>query len=74
MFAWSGRAARARTVGGDGAHLKLDLSPGLGAIGFGLGSRAAECGGEINAAVSIAFDDWNGMRRVQLRIRDLRGG
>ncbi|HET7754218.1 MAG TPA: single-stranded-DNA-specific exonuclease RecJ [Anaeromyxobacteraceae bacterium] len=72
VFAWRGKAARARTVGGDGAHLKLDLSPGLGAIGFGLGNRAAECGGEIDAAVSLGFDDWNGMRRVQLRIRDLR--
>ena len=73
VFAWRGKAARARTVGGDGAHLKLDLAAGLGAIGFGLGSRASECGGEIDAAVSIGVDEWNGARRVQLKIRDLRG-
>jgi single-stranded-DNA-specific exonuclease len=72
LFAIRGRPARARTVGATGAHLKLSLGPGLDAIGFGLGDRLAACGGEVEAAVSLGFDEWEGRRRLQLRIKDLR--
>lgn len=72
LFALRATPRRARTVGAGGAHLKLALRPGLDAIGFSLGDRLAACGGEIEAAVTLGFDDWDGSRRLQLRIKDLR--
>jgi single-stranded-DNA-specific exonuclease len=72
LFAVRARPAGARTVGAGGAHLKLRLGPGLEAIGFSLGERLALCGGEVEAAVAIGFDEWDGSRRLQARIRDIR--
>ncbi len=66
------RALRARTVGAGGQHLKLGLAGGLDAIGFGMGERAAGCEGPIEAAFTLGFDEWDGARRLQLRLRDLR--
>jgi len=71
VFALRGAAARARTVGAGGAHLKLALG-GLDAIGFGMGDRLGACAGPLEAAFSIGFDEWDGNRRVQLRLRDVR--
>jgi single-stranded-DNA-specific exonuclease len=71
IFALRGRAGRARPVGASGAHLKTELH-GVEAIGFSLGDRLPLCAGEIEAAVSVGFDEWDGRRRLQLRIRDLR--
>lgn len=71
VFAFRGAAARARTVGAGGAHLKLALG-GLDAIGFGMGDRLAACGGPLEAAFTIGFDEWDGARRLQLKLRDLR--
>jgi single-stranded-DNA-specific exonuclease len=72
LFAVRATPRRARTVGAGGAHLKLALRPGLDAIGFSLGDRLGVCQGEIEAAVTLGFDDWDGARRLQLRIKDLR--
>jgi single-stranded-DNA-specific exonuclease len=72
LFAVRARPARARTVGADGAHLKLQLGSGLDAIGFSLGERLALCGGEVEAAVALGFDEWDGSPRLQARIRDIR--
>ncbi len=74
LFALRARPERARAVGADGAHLKLALAPGLDAIGFGLGRNVALCAGPVEAAVSLGFDEWDGARRLQLRVRDLRPG
>jgi single-stranded-DNA-specific exonuclease len=63
---------RVRTVGPGGAHLKLALGR-LDAIGFSLGDQASVCAGEVEAAVALGFDDWDGGRRLQLKIKDLRG-
>jgi single-stranded-DNA-specific exonuclease len=71
VFALRGEVARARTVGAEGAHLKLALG-GLDAIGFGMGDRLAACAGPLDAAFTIGFDEWDGSRRVQLKLRDLR--
>ncbi|HET7827156.1 MAG TPA: DHHA1 domain-containing protein, partial [Anaeromyxobacter sp.] len=71
VFALRGAAARARTVGAGGAHLKLALG-GLDAIGFGMGDRLPACAGALEAAFSIGFDEWDGRRRLQLRLRDVR--
>ncbi|WP_049760203.1 single-stranded-DNA-specific exonuclease RecJ [Anaeromyxobacter dehalogenans] len=72
VFALRGAAARARTVGAGGAHLKLALGRGLDAIGFGMGDRAPACGGPVDAAFTIGFDEWDGTRRLQLKLKDLR--
>jgi single-stranded-DNA-specific exonuclease len=74
VFALRGAAARGRTVGVAGAHLKLALGArGLDAIGFGMGDRAALCGGgPVDAAFSIGFDEWDGARRLQLKLKDVR--
>jgi single-stranded-DNA-specific exonuclease len=76
VFALRRAAARGRTVGAAGAHLKLALGArGLDAIGFGMGDRAPLCAeGPVDAAFSLGFDEWDGTRRLQLRLRDLRRG
>ncbi len=71
VFALRGAAARARTVGANGAHLKLALGK-LDAIGFGMGDRLGACGGPVEAAFTIGFDEWDGARRLQLKLRDVR--
>jgi single-stranded-DNA-specific exonuclease len=71
VFALRGAAARARTVGAEGKHLKLALGR-LDAIGFGMGERLNACAGPLDAAFTIGFDEWDGARRLQLRLRDVR--
>ena len=66
LFALRGRPRRARTVGAAGVHLKLAFGPGVDAIGFSMGERVGLCAGEVEAAVTLGFDDWDGLRRVQL--------
>lgn len=74
VFALRSAAARGRTVGAAGAHLKLELGArSLDAIGFGMGDRAGLCAeGPVDAAFSVGFDEWDGARRLQLKLRDLR--
>jgi single-stranded-DNA-specific exonuclease len=72
LFALRTRPERARTVGAQGAHLKLSLPGGLDAVGFSLGERAPACAGEVELAGALGFDEWDGVRRVQLRVKDLR--
>jgi single-stranded-DNA-specific exonuclease len=71
VFGLRARPSRARQVGAGGIHLKLVLAD-RDAIAFQLGDRLALCSGPVEAAVSVGFDDWDGMRRLQLRVRDLR--
>jgi single-stranded-DNA-specific exonuclease len=73
VFALRGAAARARTVGAAGAHLKMSLGRGLDAIGFGMGDRLGLCSeGPVDAAFTVGFDEWDGTRRLQLRLKDVR--
>jgi single-stranded-DNA-specific exonuclease len=72
LFALRGRPQRARTVGAGGAHLKLGFGPGMDAIGFSLGERLGLCAGEVEAAVTLGFDEWDGTRRLQLKLKDVR--
>jgi len=73
VFAMRGAPERARPVGAGGAHLKLAFGRGLDAIGFGLGDRLSLCsGGAVEAAFTVGFDEWDGTRRLQLRLKDLR--
>jgi single-stranded-DNA-specific exonuclease len=71
LFALRGRPERARTVGA-GKHLRLAFAEGVSAIGFSLGDRLDLCAGEVEAAVTLGFDEWSGTRRLELKIRDLR--
>jgi single-stranded-DNA-specific exonuclease len=72
VFALRAAAGRARTVGAQQQHLKVVLGAGLDAIGFGLGARLDACRGEVEAAFTVGFDDWDGAKRLQLKLRDVR--
>jgi single-stranded-DNA-specific exonuclease len=72
LFALRGRPERARVVGAGGSHLRLGFARGVTAIGFSLGDRLDLCSSEIEAAVTLGFDEWRGERRLELKIRDLR--
>lgn len=67
----------ARVVGRDGKHLKLRLrqdSVILDAIAFGLGEKYAKLvpNSKIDIAYGLEEDTWNGNKKLQLKIRDLR--
>jgi single-stranded-DNA-specific exonuclease len=72
VWALRGPAARARTIGAEGRHLKLLLGAGVDTIGFGMGDRLSVCSGEVEAAFTLGFDEWDGVRRIQLKLKDLR--
>ena len=72
VFGLRARPASAKAVGASGAHLRVTFGRGLEAIGFGMGGSLADCRGEVEAAVTVGFDDWGGLRRVQLKLKDLR--
>ncbi len=71
------RIRNLRTMGSDGSHLRLSLNHdnlGLDAIGFGLGAWAQRLavGQAVDLAYTFEIDEWNGERRLQLKLRDLR--
>ncbi len=55
-------------------HLKLAIesAPHLDAIGFGLADRLSLTEGPVDLAYQVSLDEWNGLRRVSLRLRDVR--
>lgn len=77
VFASRGvRLARPPRFVGDG-HVKLlvdDGSARLDTIGFGMAERAAglDAGSRIDIAFQLQLDEWNGRRRPQGRLVDLR--
>jgi len=65
----------ARAVGREGRHLRLLLTEGRavwGGIGFGLGSWAGRLGDRVDVVYAIEVNEWNGERRLQLNVQDLR--
>lgn len=68
----------AKVVGKDKRHLKLKLqikdSKPLDAIAFGMGDRSKELrvGEKIDVAYSLSLDTWNGNRKLQLKIKDIK--
>jgi single-stranded-DNA-specific exonuclease len=51
----------------------MSLGRGLDAIGFGMGDRLGLCSeGPVDAAFTVGFDEWDGTRRLQLRLKDVR--
>lgn len=66
---------RYRTVGTDGAHLKLLLSDGhlvWDAIAFWQGEWADRLTNSVDIVYNLQLNEWNGQRRLQLNVRDLR--
>ncbi|WKB36857.1 single-stranded-DNA-specific exonuclease C-terminal domain-containing protein [Terrilactibacillus sp. S3-3] len=69
--------ASAKTVGQSGNHLKMVFKgheAALDGIGFGLGARAAElaAGDHVSAVGELGVNEWNGFRKPQLFIHDLK--
>ena len=65
-----------RTVGKDDKHLKLKFGrhskAPIDAIGFGLGDWAAQMPSSTDAAYHLEMNEWNGHRRLQMRLLDIR--
>lgn len=67
-----------RSIGQDGNHLKLFLAAGprreLHVLAWGWGARSRELVGARNLDLLVTLDDdhWNGQRRLQAVLRDLR--
>lgn len=69
--------AGSRTVGADGAHLKLELTQGSAAmagVAFGFGAKAAElkAAASLEALFHVEWNVWNGRRSLQIQVKDLR--
>ena len=64
-----------RRVGGDGSHLKLNLTDGhqaFAAIAFGQGDRALDMPMRVDIAAQLDENEWNGRRTLQLLVRDIQ--
>lgn len=66
-----------RQIGRDNTHLKVQLAGGkreLDGIGFGFGHVVSEISKMAHVSVmgSLQVNEWNGMRKPQLMIQDLR--
>lgn len=71
------RVADARVVGKDGKHLKLRLNSISGlyfdAIAFGMGEgNSITIGNSVSVAYTLSVDEWNGSKRLQLKIKDVK--
>jgi len=79
VFAFRGvRAASVRTVGSEGAHLKLSIVDGAAALdGIGFRMTAthgalARSGAPLDVAARLEEDSWKGRSRLQAKLVDLR--
>lgn len=68
---------KVRTMGKDARHLHcvLDGPPGTSeAVGFGMGERAAVLSdtARLDLIGELGINEWNGVRKAQLFVRDLR--
>ena len=65
-----------RRVGADGQHLKLRLGAEgcapLEAIGFGMGERAKSLPARVDAVYQAELNEWQGRRRLQMRLLDIQ--
>lgn len=66
--------ANIRTVGKKGEHLKFNVGLSCGAIGFDLGKFAADLkeGDAADIVFTLSEDQWDGHRKLQLKILDLK--
>lgn len=64
-----------RVAGQEGRHLQMVLAAGQEerhAIGFGLGELAGRVGDRVDIVYMIEINEWNGQRRLQFNVQDLR--
>lgn len=66
-----------RKIGGDQTHLKIDITNGietLDVIGFGFGSMADHMspGAQLSLVGDLQINEWNGNKKPQLLLEDLR--
>lgn len=64
-----------RTVGHDGAHLKLEIGDGkrkLQGIAFRQGVWAEILPRQVDLAYSLSVNEWNGNRNLELMVQDIR--
>lgn len=69
------KVLEARTVGGEGAHLKLTLSDGgppRDAIAFRQGHWLSRVRQRMDVVFALETNEFNGNRRLQLNVHDLR--
>jgi single-stranded-DNA-specific exonuclease len=67
--------ANAQVVGSEGRHLKLQLGAQgqtVDGIAFGMGSHFEELGDVVDVIYALEVNEWNGERRLQLNVQDLR--
>ena len=67
--------ANAQVVGNEGRHLKLVLGQDgqtMDGIAFRMGPRLDEVGDWVDVVYALEVNEWNGERRLQLNIQDLR--
>jgi len=64
-----------RAVGHDGQHLKLKLSHGQStwdSIAFRQGEWVGKLPGRVDVVYNLEINEWNGQRRLQLNVQDIR--
>ncbi len=69
-----------KTVGSTGKHIKLFLRPAgdspkiFEAIGFGLNEKFnyLKAGNRVDAVFNLQLDNWNGNKKIQLKLIDLK--
>jgi len=69
------KVLEARTVGGEGAHLKLTLSDGgppRDAIAFRQGHWLSRVRQRLDVVFALEANEYNGNRRLQLNVQDLK--
>jgi single-stranded-DNA-specific exonuclease len=65
----------AQVVGNEGRHLKLQLEADgrvLDAIAFRQGERLDALGARVDVVYCLEVNEWNGERRLQLNVQDIR--
>jgi len=65
-----------RTVGVDGKHAKMVFRSMIGnvipGIGFGFGKNGFKVGDKVDAAYNLIEDTWQGEKKVQIKIKDMK--
>jgi single-stranded-DNA-specific exonuclease len=62
-------------LGREGRHLKLEFTqngPPIEGIAFRMGEEQGNLPGQADIAYHIEVNEWNGQRRLQLNIKDIR--
>jgi single-stranded-DNA-specific exonuclease len=64
-----------RQIGADGKHLKLEVTDGgdpVEAIAFRMGEDSDTLPLYVDVAYHLEANEWNGRRRLQLNVQDIR--